>query len=205
MKHQRPLSYQTEQAIFATRLREYMKLRRVNQEMLAAYVGVRRQTISLYTTGQSKPDVEILAKIAVYLEVSADYLLGLTDDPGRIPTAVDELGLTVRAVENLKSISAQDNDCPPLMKAVNALIGSRRFIDVVNDLSTYWFGKGVIIRQPSGERLFIPIESARDFMEFIRPSCLSRIQESVVMIKVDIDNRPEFDLSTKVNQEKKDN
>ena len=51
----------------------------MNQEALAHLVSVQRQTISLYTIGQSKPDTDRLTAIAGALGVSADYLLGISD------------------------------------------------------------------------------------------------------------------------------
>ncbi len=69
----------TEQGIFPTRLRQLMEERKTTQKVLAQAVGVRPQTISLYTTGQSYPDVNGLRKIAQFYNVSADWLLGLTD------------------------------------------------------------------------------------------------------------------------------
>lgn len=83
------LSYETCNSIFATRLTESMKMRGENQTTLAQkitekYVTIQRQTISLYMNGQSKPDTERLTAIAKALNVSSDWLLGLTDDS---PTA----------------------------------------------------------------------------------------------------------------------
>lgn len=69
----------TEQGIFPTRLRQLMEERKITQKVLAEAVGVRPQTISLYTIGQSYPDVNGLRKIAEFFNVSADWLLGLTE------------------------------------------------------------------------------------------------------------------------------
>ncbi len=78
-------AYETEKCIFAQRLTEIMKERGENQTTLAAkitsrYVTIQRQTISLYMSGQSKPDTERLTAIARVLDVSADWLLGLSDE-----------------------------------------------------------------------------------------------------------------------------
>lgn len=77
-------TYETEKCIFAQRLTEIMKERGENQTTLAAkitsqFVAIQRQTISLYMNGQSKPDTERLTAIAKVLDVSADWLLGLTE------------------------------------------------------------------------------------------------------------------------------
>ncbi|GHU37330.1 hypothetical protein FACS1894105_09230 [Clostridia bacterium] len=55
--------------------------RKINGVALAKLTGIPPNDISRYHTGWKYPDAEQLAKIAVALGVSADYLLGLTDDP----------------------------------------------------------------------------------------------------------------------------
>lgn len=101
-------AYKTESSIFATRLREIMRERGENQTTLAdkisaQYVTIQRQTISLYMSGQSRPDTERLTAIAKVLNVSADWLLGLTHDKGVRPTATDDLGLSYDAIMAIKA------------------------------------------------------------------------------------------------------
>lgn len=72
-------TWKTEQATFPTRLNELMQERGVSQEKLARALGIKRQTVSLYKTGQSSPDVEKLSLIAEFFNVSSDWLLGLSD------------------------------------------------------------------------------------------------------------------------------
>ena len=94
----------TEKEVFPTRLRELMKERGITQKMLGDYVGVRPQTISLYTTGQSYPDVNGIRKISEYFEVCSDYLLGLSDAPTidvSEQAVVDALGLDYQAIRYL--------------------------------------------------------------------------------------------------------
>lgn len=99
-------SYKSENSVFATRLREIMKERGENQTTLAdkitsQYVTIQRQTISLYMSGQSRPDTERLTAIAKVLDVSADWLLGLTGSKKKEPLATDELRLTDEAVDTI--------------------------------------------------------------------------------------------------------
>ena len=79
MPRKKDLPYNTENDIFATRLREIMQIRGENQTTLSAKTNMQRQTISLYMNGQSKPDTERLTSIAQALNVSSDYLLGLSN------------------------------------------------------------------------------------------------------------------------------
>lgn len=65
--------------VFSDRLSLLMKERKLTQQILADGLGIKRQTVSLYMTGQSMPDAEQLKKIAIFFDVSADWLLGLSD------------------------------------------------------------------------------------------------------------------------------
>jgi len=51
------------------------------QEALAEILGIEKKQISRWETGTVVPGGEKLAEIARALSVSADYLLGLSDDP----------------------------------------------------------------------------------------------------------------------------
>lgn len=48
--------------------------------------------------------VEYLRCFSEFYDVSSDYLLGLTDDRNKKPSAVDELGLSNKAVDNIRLI-----------------------------------------------------------------------------------------------------
>lgn len=103
-------SYETENDIFAVRLREIMVERGINKTQLAEmislkYSSIQKQTISLYTTGQSKPDTERLTAIAKSLNVSADYLLGISEVKavnGDIKSACAFLGINDTVAECIK-------------------------------------------------------------------------------------------------------
>ncbi len=94
--------------IFSERLSSLIKEFRVNQQELADFVGTTRQSISLYSTGKRKPDIEILNKICDYFKVSSDYLLGRTNsksldiDNLSINT---NLGLSDKAIDAIETIN----------------------------------------------------------------------------------------------------
>ena len=56
-----------------------MATKGVTQQALGDSIGKTRQAIGYYVDGSSSPDWETLATIAATLDVSADYLLGLSD------------------------------------------------------------------------------------------------------------------------------
>ncbi len=67
---------------FAKTLKRILDERGISQKWLADAADTKEATISRYVTGVNKsPNVEILANIAKALNVSTDYLLGLTDIP----------------------------------------------------------------------------------------------------------------------------
>ncbi len=109
MPRKKDHAYKTENSVFASRLREIMKERGENQTTLAEkitaqYVTIQRQTISLYMSGQSKPDTERLTAIARVLDVSADWLLGLTEHHTQdisIRNICNYLGIKQKTAETL--------------------------------------------------------------------------------------------------------
>lgn len=94
---------------FPAALRALMEDRNISQKDLADLLGKTRQAVSLYCIGESAPDLEALVKIAQFFNTSTDYLLGLTHDPSRQPSAIDTLGLHPKAIDNLKCYCSEDN------------------------------------------------------------------------------------------------
>lgn len=90
---------------FPTAMRKLMLQKDITQNELAEYLHKTRQAVSYYCDGSSSPDWETLVKISDYFNVSTDYLLGRTADPNPTPAAVDDLGLSPKAVEWLHSIN----------------------------------------------------------------------------------------------------
>jgi len=70
-------------SVFSVRLRELRKKNSKKQTEIADYIGVVSRTLRHYEAGQAIPDIERLIKIADFFDVSADYLLGRSDNPRR--------------------------------------------------------------------------------------------------------------------------
>ncbi len=71
-------------------------------EELAAKVGVNATTLGRIEKGQTqKVGSDVLTALAREFQVSADYLLGLTDIPDRKNYEIGALGLSAQAVRNL--------------------------------------------------------------------------------------------------------
>lgn len=108
--------------IFPERLSDLMKKRGLTQQNLADSMGVKRQTISLYKSGQSMPDAKTLRDLAEYFNVSSDYLLGLSDVQSAdisIKEICEYTGLSVEAVEMLCSLKKLDfTDCSETLNRI---------------------------------------------------------------------------------------
>ena len=84
------------------RLIDLCKDRNISQAQLAEVIGIDRSALSRFLNGKTDSlSHEHVIKIAQYFNVSTDFLLGETDDPGRINYDIGELGLTVKAAECL--------------------------------------------------------------------------------------------------------
>ncbi len=66
---------------FAERLQKARKKKRFTQKEVAEYLKMTERSYQHYEGGSRRPNYEILAAIADYLEVTTDYLLGRTDEP----------------------------------------------------------------------------------------------------------------------------
>lgn len=80
--------------MFKDRLKKLRKLHELTQEEVAKRLSISRPSYSRYETGEREPDFEMVKQIADFFETSADYLLGLADDPtmpSKILNIPDEL------------------------------------------------------------------------------------------------------------------
>lgn len=63
------------QNLFADMLKKLRETNKVSQEELAMFCGIKRQQVSNYELGISRPSLEIIEKIADFFDVTVDYLL----------------------------------------------------------------------------------------------------------------------------------
>ena len=87
-------------AVFPKRLRAAREQLDISQHELARLCGLSINQISRYELGVREPTSASLIKIARVLNVSMDYLTGLTDDPHGLLAAQD-LNVYEREVINI--------------------------------------------------------------------------------------------------------
>ena len=67
--------------IFATRVKELRKQKRLSQTELGEVLGLTHKSISTIESGVRGTTIEKLILLAKFFNVSTDYLLGLKDEP----------------------------------------------------------------------------------------------------------------------------
>ena len=65
--------------VFVERLNELLEINKISRYKLAKDLNVNRQTVVFWCTGVNEPKISYLKEMAEYFDVSADYLLGITD------------------------------------------------------------------------------------------------------------------------------
>lgn len=67
--------------IFAIRVKELRKQKRLSQTELGEVLGLTHKSISTIESGVRGTTIEKLILLAKFFKVSTDYLLGLKDEP----------------------------------------------------------------------------------------------------------------------------
>ncbi len=85
--------------IFAERLEELLKEKRISQRDFADAVNCSRQSINFYVLGKRLPDISVAASMAECLGVSCDYLIGKSDirTDKLFNTPIGNIGITASA------------------------------------------------------------------------------------------------------------
>jgi transcriptional regulator with XRE-family HTH domain len=70
------------------RLKKLRNDREISQAKIAPMFDVRQQSYAAWETGETQPDVETLIKLAIFFDVTVDYLTGASDEivkPAKAP------------------------------------------------------------------------------------------------------------------------
>ena len=107
-----PETKNTCEQVFGKRLKELRKEHGCTIEQFSDMVGISKSTLGYYENDKRMPDIEILARIANVLNVSADYLIGRTNttaQKGKMKTVCEFTGLSDSAAEFLAQL-VKDKD-----------------------------------------------------------------------------------------------
>lgn len=127
------------EAHFAATLRALMAEHGTTQKELAAFVGIRPQSLAQYYAGETTPNGEKLLKIAEYFDVTTDYLLTGTVIEN-IPV-YEMLGLSQRTVENMKLIKdGYFEDSPYMLPMLDMMLGDKDFYGALEHAASWLQG-----------------------------------------------------------------
>ncbi|NLL77368.1 MAG: helix-turn-helix transcriptional regulator [Clostridiales bacterium] len=90
---------------FNENLKAARERRNMSQKEVAEGIGVAKSTYSLYESGNREPNVPTIKKIADFLNVSADDLLGISDEPQTIAAHFDGDEYTEEELEEIKQFA----------------------------------------------------------------------------------------------------
>ena len=65
---------------FPVILRDFLSENYLTQTAFATKIGVKQSQVSEWLGGKSKPGYDILRRMSLAFDISADYFLGLTDN-----------------------------------------------------------------------------------------------------------------------------
>ena len=105
----------------ADRIQRLRKSRGISQEELADRIGVSRQAVSKWESGQTSPDLEKIVLLSDYFEVTTDYLLKGVSPGQPAPTRAEQ----TRAGQDQ---NAPDQTAPAQIASARAVPDVRIFV-----------------------------------------------------------------------------
>lgn len=116
------------------------------QDEFAAFLGISRPTVGFYENGVRLPDAQILRQIADKCNVSADWLLGLSDGNSNdynIQATCKFTGLTEGAIKTILDLQEADrfllNEWVlDMAKVISTVIEEPCFTPLMEDLQCYF-------------------------------------------------------------------
>lgn len=128
--------------IFGKRLFEIRESRGESQQELADSIGITRQSLSRYELGERTANIDLLKKVAKHYNISADYLLGLTDNATvdtNLQAVCDYTGLSENAARTFREVILEDSDHKiygnfKRKDIVSELLESLNFYELIDDL-----------------------------------------------------------------------
>lgn len=109
----------------------------LQQKELAEIIGVSASQLSRIENGETTNiNAETIAKLAKALQVSTDYILGLTTISVPKGYDINELGLSEGAIKNLLIIKSYG-----ATTVLNHLLGHKRFPALITQIKAYFYDK----------------------------------------------------------------
>lgn len=102
---------------------------------VAAATGIGKTKISNLESEKVDRDVgyKSIATLANHYGVSLDYLLGFTNDPKHIPSAIDNLGISAKAAQNIAAIK-NNSETADLIASLNLILEDSSLVYLLNGI-----------------------------------------------------------------------
>ena len=112
---------------------------------VAAATGVSKSLIQSLEDDNTNRSVgyDKVAKLAAHYRVKTDFLLGLSDDPSPMPSVIDDLGLSLKAIDAIEQLEMYDTPNGQIqfgfasehaIDVLNCLLESSGFKEVMENL-----------------------------------------------------------------------
>jgi transcriptional regulator with XRE-family HTH domain len=98
----------------------------LKQYEVAKYLGVDKTTYSKYETGVSEPNFEILKKLALFFDVTSDYLIGLSQIPGNFLYDEESDNPQIKKINSLAR-ALNDQGLERLYEYADDLVSSEKY------------------------------------------------------------------------------
>ena len=153
---------QNNRKIIGTNINSALALRDKTQKELAEHLNVKPNVISYFCNGERTPNTEQLIQISKYLNVSADFLLGLQKNPTLnedYKNAENLTGLSETAI-NYLNIWGKNPFAKESVKIISELIENDSlkkisfFLKILDESSTTYIEKARLLNE-SAENLTI--------------------------------------------------
>jgi len=113
--------------VFSERLRKITNEQDLSVTALSNLAGIAQPSLSMYLSGDRLPDAEVITRLCRALNVSADWLLGLSDVrtlDANARAAALYTGLSVGVIEQLRHGTAHTYNDSLIRSIINALSDS---------------------------------------------------------------------------------
>lgn len=161
----------------------------LQQKELAELVGISPSQVSRIETGESKNiTADTIAKLARALNVSADYILGLTTVSVPKSYDISELGLSEGAVKSLLLI--KNSKATPIL---NLLLEQKSFPALVHQIKSYFYDELVMGIMGRNEILEMTTTSLSELRQ-AEPEKSTEIREGIRFINSEKIGKHELDI-----------
>lgn len=146
--------------MLSEKLTELRKSKKISQEELADILMTSRQAVSKWERGESYPDIDRLKDLAIYYNVSVDYLLdydiqtvSVSGFMNRLDNCIKNRKFDIPVEEIRMVISKNNNNFDLIVKSIEYIVDfwSENRDTKLMDLATDYCKKAIILYQPNNK------------------------------------------------------